>query len=42
MLAQYVRFGAPPTAPSYVKHYVTAYSVLLADYLAVGSGRISY
>ena len=30
ILAQYVRFGAPATAPSYVNHYVTAYSALLA------------
>ena len=30
MLAQYVRFGQAPTAPSYVSHYVTAYSALLA------------
>ena len=30
ILAQYVRFGAPATAPSYVSHYVTAYSALLA------------
>ena len=27
-LAQFVRFGAPATAPSYVNHYVTAYSAL--------------
>ena len=30
ILAQYVRFGQAPTAPSYVNHYVTAYSALLA------------
>jgi len=30
ILAQYVRFGAPSTAPSYVNHYVTVYSALLA------------
>jgi exopolysaccharide biosynthesis polyprenyl glycosylphosphotransferase len=30
MLAQYVRFGAPATVPSYVNHYVTAYSALLS------------
>ena len=30
ILADYVRFGAPATAPSYVSHYVTAYSALLA------------
>jgi exopolysaccharide biosynthesis polyprenyl glycosylphosphotransferase len=30
ILAQYVRFGAPATAPSYVNHYVAAYSALLA------------
>jgi exopolysaccharide biosynthesis polyprenyl glycosylphosphotransferase len=30
IVAQYVRFGAPATAPSYVNHYVTAYSALLA------------
>ena len=29
ILAQYVRFGQAPTAPS-VSHYVTAYSALLA------------
>ena len=29
ILAQFVRFGAPSTAPSYVNHYVTAYSTLL-------------
>jgi exopolysaccharide biosynthesis polyprenyl glycosylphosphotransferase len=29
ILAQFVRFGAPATAPSYVNHYVTAYSALL-------------
>ena len=30
ILAQYVRFGACSHAPSYVSHYVTAYSALLA------------
>jgi exopolysaccharide biosynthesis polyprenyl glycosylphosphotransferase len=30
MLAQYARFGSAPAAPSYVSHYVTAYSALLA------------
>jgi exopolysaccharide biosynthesis polyprenyl glycosylphosphotransferase len=30
ILAQYVRFGAPAKAPSYVNHYVTVYSALLA------------
>src|SRR4029077_4944583 len=30
ILAQYVRFGAQATAPSYVNHYVTVYSALLA------------
>ena len=29
ILAQYVRFGAPATAPSYLNSYVTAYSALL-------------
>ena len=29
ILAQFVRFGAPSTAPSYVNHYVIAYSALL-------------
>jgi exopolysaccharide biosynthesis polyprenyl glycosylphosphotransferase len=29
ILGQVVRFGAPATAPSYVNHYVTAYSALL-------------
>jgi exopolysaccharide biosynthesis polyprenyl glycosylphosphotransferase len=30
ILAEYVRFGRAPTAPSYVSDYATAYSVLLA------------
>ena len=30
ILAQYVRFGNPSMPPSYVNHYVTAYSALLA------------
>jgi exopolysaccharide biosynthesis polyprenyl glycosylphosphotransferase len=30
ILAQYVRFGSAPTAPGYVDHHVTAYSLLLA------------
>jgi exopolysaccharide biosynthesis polyprenyl glycosylphosphotransferase len=29
ILAQFVRFGAPATAPAYVHHYVMAYSALL-------------
>jgi exopolysaccharide biosynthesis polyprenyl glycosylphosphotransferase len=30
ILAQYVRFGSTPTAPSYASHIVTAYTALLA------------
>ena len=29
ILAQYVRFGNTSTPPSYLSHYVTAYSALL-------------